>query len=44
MRNTFTFMIILLVINEVDQDVAYVHPFQGFLIKLVTASGNLFLI
>ena len=40
MYNTFIFMIILLVINEVDLDVAFVHPFQEFLIKLVTASGK----
>ena len=36
----FIIMTILLVINEVDLDVAFVHLFQGFLIKLVTASGK----
>ena len=43
MHNTFIFIIILLVINEVDLDVAFVHPFQQFLIKLVTASGKFIL-
>ena len=38
-------MMILLVINEVDADldVAFVHPFQEFLIKLLTASGKFIL-
>ena len=36
--NTLIFVIIFLVIDEVDLDVAFVHPFQEFLIKLVTAS------
>ena len=40
MHNTFIFMIILLVINEVDLDVAFVHTFQEFLVKLVTATGK----
>ena len=45
MHNTFIFMIILPVINEVhvDLDVAFVHTFQEFLIKLVTASGKFIL-
>ena len=43
--DTFIFynMIILQVIIEVDLYVAFVHPFQEFLVKLVTASGKLFL-
>ena len=36
-------MIILLVINEADLDAAFVHPFQEFLIKLVTVSGKFIL-
>ena len=43
MHNTFIFMIILLVLNEVDPDVAFVYPFQEFLIKLVTVSGKFIL-
>ena len=39
----FIFVIILLVLNEVDLDVAFVHPFQEFLIKVVTASGKFIL-
>ena len=42
MHNTFIFMIILLVINEVDLDVGFVHPFQEFLIKLVTALWKIY--
>ena len=44
--NTFIFMIILLLINEVDLDLAFVHPFHGqeFLIKLLTASGKFLII
>ena len=37
------FMIILLVMDEVYLDVAFVHPFQEFLIKLVMASGKFIL-
>ena len=33
-------MIILLVVDEVYLDVAFVHPFQEFLIKLFMASGK----
>ena len=33
-------MIILLVMDEVYLDVAFVHPFQEFLIKLVMTSGK----
>ena len=36
-------MIILLVMDEVYLDVAFVHPFQEFLIKLVMASGKFIL-
>ena len=39
----FIFVIILLVINEVDLDVVFMHPFQEFLIKLVTSSGKFIL-
>ena len=34
------FMIILLVMDEVYRDVAFLHPVQEFLIKLVMASGK----
>ena len=37
------FMIVLLVMDEVYLDVAFVHPFQEFLIKLVMASGKFIL-
>ena len=43
MHNIFIFLIILLVINEIDLDVAFVHPFQQFLIKLETASEKFIL-
>ena len=33
-------MIVLLVMDEVYLDVAFVHPFQEFQIKFVMASGN----
>ena len=36
-------MIILLVMDEVYLDVAFVHPFQEFLIKFVMASGKFIL-
>ena len=36
-------MIILLVMDEVYLDVAFVHPSQEFLIKLVMASGKFIL-
>ena len=36
-------MIILLVMDEVYLDVAFVHPFQEFMIKLVMASGKFIL-
>ena len=36
-------MIILVVMDEVYVDVAFVHPFQEFLIKLVMASGKFIL-
>ena len=39
----FIFVIILLVINEVDLDVVFVHPFQEFPIKLVAASRKFIL-
>ena len=39
----FIFVIILLVINEVDLDVVFMYPFQEILIKLVTASGKFIL-
>ena len=31
--NTLIFMMVLLVMVEVDLDIAFVHPFQEFLIK-----------
>ena len=43
MHNRFIFIIILLVVNEVDLDVAFVHSFQQFPTKLVTASGKFIL-
>ena len=36
-------MIILLVMDEVYLDVAFVHPFQELLIKLVMAPGKFIL-
>ena len=36
-------MIVLLVMDEVYLDVAFVHSFQEFLIKLVMASGKFIL-
>ena len=36
-------MVILLVMDEFYLDVAFVHPFQEFLIKLVMASGKFIL-